>query len=291
MILPFLLKILRILVAGAAIKGVLLMLDRYFSGRWVGDLLHSVGQVKQFAPDNGNRKVCFGMLAELPAPVERYLRYALREGQPMIRSVRLGQTGELQISTEKRKWRPFHAVQFVCIDPIGFVWDAQVTLPPKTTVCVRDSYIAGRGEGKVSLFGFLPFPMRVALSSPQLNEGELMRYLAESVWYPTALLHGEGVEWTPISDDQALATLADGATTVSLEFHFGEHGEVTRVTSPARPRQVGNDYIPTPWEGIHRNYREQSGMQIPTDGEVKWHLRGEAISVWKGHLQNLEWVF
>lgn len=291
MILPFLLRLLRILVAGAAIKGVLSMLDRYFSWRWVGNLLHSVRQVKQLAPDSGDRKVCFEKLAELPAPVERYLRYALREGQPMIRSVRLGQTGELRISAEKRTWRPFHAVQFVCTDPPGFVWDAQVTLPLKTTVCVRDSYIAGRGEGKVTLFGFLPFPMRAAPSSHQLNEGELMRYLAEAVWYPTALLPGQGVEWTPVSDDQALATLTDGATTVAMEFRFGEHGEVTSVSSPARPRQVGNTYIATPWEGIHRNYREQSGMQIPTDGEVKWHLCGEAVSVWKGHLQNLEWVF
>lgn len=290
MIIPILLKIFRIVVAGAAISGVISLLDRYFSGRWVGDLLHSVRQVKQFSPANCDCKVSFERLDELPAPVARYLRFALCEGQPMIRSVRLGQTGELRISTEKRAWRPFHAVQFVCTNPIGFVWDAQVTLPLKTTVCVRDSYIARRGQGKIALFGVFAFPMQTSDDSQHLNEAELMRYLAEAVWYPTALLPGEGVEWTPLSDDKALATLTDGATTVSLEFRFGADGEVTSIYSPARARKVGRDTIPTPWEGRHSDYRRKSGMQVPTDGEVEWHLPDEIVPVWKAHLQNMEWV-
>ena len=287
----FLLQLARLLVAGVAVTGGLSLLDRYFSGLWVGDLLHSVRRVKQHATHPCGQKVCFDRLDELPAPVARYLRFALREGGPIIRSVRLGQRGELRISTAKRTWRPFRAVQFVCTDPIGFVWDAQVQMPLKATVCVRDSYISGRGEGKVTLFGVFPLPMQSSEESQHLNEAELMRYLAEAVWYPTALLPGEGVQWSAISDDKARATLTDGATTVSLEFRFAESGEVTGVYAPNRPRKEGDDYVPTPWEGTHSHYRKQSGMQIPTKGEVRWHLPDETVSVWKGQLQNLELVF
>ncbi len=287
----FLLRLARILVAGTAVTGALSLLDRYFSGLWVGDLLRSVRRVKQDSAKHCPCKVSFDGLDDLPAPVARYLRFALGEGGPMIRSVRLGQTGQLRISETKRAWRPFRAVQFVCTDPVGFVWDAQVQMPLKATVCVRDSYISGRGAGKVTLFGVFPLPLQSSDESPQLNEGELMRYLAEAVWYPTALLPGEGVQWSALDDDRALASLTDGATTVALEFRFGASGEVTSVYAPNRPRKEGDDYIPTPWEGQHGDYREQSGVQIPHKSEVKWHLPDETLSVWKGQLLNLELVF
>lgn len=49
-----------------------------------------------------------------------------------------------------------------------------------------------------------------------LSRGALQRYLAEAVWFPTALLPREGLKWTAVDDSTALATLTDSGITVSL---------------------------------------------------------------------------
>ena len=43
-----------------------------------------------------------------------------------------------------------------------------------------------------------------------LAEGELMRYLAEAAWYPTALLPSQGAQSEPVDADSTRATLTAG---------------------------------------------------------------------------------
>ena len=79
-------------------------------------------------------------------------------------------------------------------------------------VRVLDGYAAGVGSGRVSLLSVLP----IASDSNrlELNSGALHRYLAEAVWYPTALLPRAGVHWQSIDEMTATATLTDRAVTV-----------------------------------------------------------------------------
>jgi hypothetical protein len=59
----------------------------------------------------------------------------------------------------------------------------------------------------------------------EMNSGSLHRYLAEAVWYPSALLPGPRQQWTPVDATRALATLTNDRTSVSLEFRFAESGD------------------------------------------------------------------
>src|SRR5205085_5598411 len=115
----------------------------------------------------------------------------------------------------------------------GFLWDAKVRVAPLVHVRVRDAYIAGQGQGAVSLLS--AFEMSAESGGSELNAGELYRYLAEAVWYPTALLPREGLIWHAIDHDKALATLTHANTTVSIEF---------RLTMPVKvgtfTRKVGH---------------------------------------------------
>lgn len=40
------------------------------------------------------------------------------------------------------------------------------------------------------------FPLFDAQNQRKLDEGALQRYLAEAIWFPTALLPSQGVTWT-----------------------------------------------------------------------------------------------
>ncbi len=82
----------------------------------------------------------------------------------------------------------------------------------------------------------------------ELNSGDLHRYLAEAVWYPTALLPDTGVKWSEVDDNTAIAILTDSGITVSLEFRFNHVGEVTGIYTPKRSGRFNGEYELHPWK-------------------------------------------
>jgi hypothetical protein len=139
-------------------------------------------------------------------------------------------------------------------------------MAPGLAVNVYDAYIAGAGMLHGEVLGLIQV---IHLGgTPEMAEGELLRYLAEAVWFPTALLPSQGVQWTPMDGSRAQATLTDGETTVSLVFHFNAEGEITSSFAAFRPREVKGEMRPTPWAGSYADYAERDGMRVPTRGEV-----------------------
>ncbi|MCD4776861.1 MAG: hypothetical protein K8S15_12525, partial [Candidatus Aegiribacteria sp.] len=209
-------------------------------------------------------------LDELPAPVQRYFRAVLKEGQPLIASVRLEQTGTFNMGEAKEQWKPFKSTQSIITQRPGFIWDARIRIAPAINVFVHDAYIAGEGVLTAKLFGFLTVMEQP--NTPELAQGELMRFVAEGAWYPTALLPCQGVVWEAIDDTQAIATLTDGSTTVTLVFQFDAQGLINSVRSNGRYREVDGVLVATPWQGRFWDYELRDGMLIPLEGEVEWLL-------------------
>lgn len=241
------------------------------------------------APRFAPQRVDLSALQDLPPPVARYFRHVLSDGQQPIAAATMRQAGTLRTDTASAGWRPFTASQFIAPPATGFVWNARVGMPFALHVRVLDSYIAGVGAGRVSLLS--AFAVASDAGAPELNAGALHRYLAEAVWYPTALLPQSGVAWTPIDERAALATLSDRGTTVSLEFRFNDAAEVTGIYSPGRFGRFGGQYRQVPWEGHFRDYRPLAGMRVPRDGEVGWYDDGALQLVWKGRVDDLRYEF
>ena len=118
-----------------------------------------------------------------------------------------------------------------------------------------------------------------------------MRFLAEAVWYPTALLPCACLHWEAIDDRSANATLADGPNTVRLVFHFNDHGLIDTVSAGARGRIVGNQVIPTAWQARTWNYEYRDGIRVPLDSEAAWLLPDGPEPYWRGHLTSLKYEF
>jgi hypothetical protein len=215
----------------------------------------------------------------LPAPVTRYLRWSLR-AVPSMRLVRISQVGTLRTDVKSDRWMRFQAEHLVAPAAIGFVWNARVTVVPPLHVRVRDAFIAGQGSGNVSLLS--AFNVSADAGTPEMNSGSLHRFLAEAVWYPTALLPSSKLQWSPIDASSALATLTEGGISVSLEFRFAETGEVTGIYTPARWGTFSGGYEEHPWEGHFRNYEQRHGMWVPNEGDVGWYVGGDWHAVWKG---------
>ncbi len=228
-------------------------------------------------------------LSGLPEPVYRYLRHVLAEKPDPIRVMRMTQIGKLRTNVHRRRWMKFRADHVVRPDSRSFSWDAKLRVLPLVHVRVRDAYAEGVGSGQVQLLSVLT----VASDSnkPELNSGSLHRYLAEAVWYPTALLPSAGVQWSAIDSRSALATLSDQGNTVSLEFRFNDADEVVGIYTEGRWSRTANGYELTPWEGRFSDYRRHQGMLVPSRGEVGWYANGRLEIVWTGEITSLDYEF
>lgn len=239
-------------------------------------------QAVRTAPSAG--PVDFARFDTLPPPVARYLRTVLRDGQPRVDQARFVQGGQFNLSADGERWLPFRADQVVQVQRPGFDWDARVRLAPGLPIRVHDAYAGGTGWLRASLLGLVD--VANLTGGGAVAEGELMRWLAEAPWYPTALVPGAGVQWRAIDERSAEATVVDGDVRVSLVFLFGDDGLVSGVRAPARARTVGKALVPTPWEGRFRDYRLLGGMRVPTQGEVGWHVDGRFRPYWRGRTEH-----
>lgn len=218
----------------------------------------------------------------LPTPVRQYFEHVLREGQPYIRTVHLRQSGKFRLGDSDPKWRSFTASQHFTTQPPGFVWVAKIDIFPLLPACVVDLFKRGEGLLRATLLGLIP--VASAGPNPELNESELVRYLAEAVWFPTALLPTQGVKWEPIDEHSARATIENEDVTASLVFYFDEQNEVAQVTTE-RYRQEENDYAT--WTGYFREYEEHHGVRIPTEAEVKWELPEGDLPYWRAVIEDI----
>jgi hypothetical protein len=259
----------------------------YGAARWKANTQQLRARLESARSPVRQQTVDFSELEGLPDPVQRYFRAVLEDGQPVVTGVQVQHEGTFNTSETAKQWKPFTSKQWVVTRQPGFVWNGRVALLPGFPARVHDAYVAGEGILHVSLLGIVSV---VDLRGEgELAEGELMRYLAEAAWYPTALLPSQGVAWEAGDDRSAYGTLSDGHTDITMLFTFDDQDLIDTVRAEARGRAVGGEIVPSPWRGRFWNYEERHGMLVPLDGEVAWLLPEEEKPYWRGHITDLDY--
>lgn len=228
-------------------------------------------------------------IENLPAPVQRYFRKALQDGQAMITAVTVEHTGTFNMGEKSDNWKKFASRQRVIAQRRGFLWDARVRMAPGIDAHVHDAYVAGDGILHATAFGLLT--VMNLRGTREVAEGELMRFFAEAAWYPTALLPSQGVRWEAVDDSSARATLVEDGIALTMLFTFDDAGLIASTRAEARGRLVGGTAIPTPWEGRVWDYEVRDGMLVPLSGEVAWILPEGPKPYWRGRIERLEYEF
>ena len=225
-------------------------------------------------------------LANLPAPVQRYFRAVLADGQPMVAAVSIEQTGKFNMRKAAARWMPFTSTQRIVNRRPGFDWDARITVIPGIQIRVHDAYVAGEGLLRAALFGLIS--MAHLRDRAELARGELMRFFAEAAWYPTALLPSQGIHWKSMDDRSAHATLKDGDLTITLLFRFSSDGLIDTVRAEARGRTPG---VSMPWQCRLWNYAIRDGMRVPLEAEAAWMTPEGAKPYWRGLITKSSYEF
>jgi hypothetical protein len=228
-------------------------------------------------------------LEDLPAPVQRYFRAVLKEGQPIISALTIEMVGSFNMSTAAEHWKPFTSRQRVATHRPGFLWDAQVSMVPGLVVRVVDSYIAGSGLLHAAILGLVT--VAKVSGGGEVARGEFMRFFAEAAWYPTALLPSQGMRWEAVDDRSANATIVDGPLTLTLLFRFNHAGLIDSVRAEARGAMVGNKVVMMPWECSLSSYEVREGMTVPITGEASWVRPEGRKPYFRGTITSLTYEF
>ncbi len=253
--------------------------------RWDRRTREMIARIEAAATPSSGARFDSTETADLPPIVQRYFSLALTPGQPIVNAVTIHQEGLFNMSETGDNWKHFTSVQRVVTHPPGFVWDARIAMMPGVNVRVHDAFVADEGILHASLFGL--FSVANLRGTREIAEGELMRFLAEAAWYPTALLPSQGVRWAGVDDRSADASMEQNGIAVTMRVSFDPDGLIASMRVDARGRVVGGNVIPTPWEGRWRNFSSRNGMVIPTEGEVAWITPGGPRPYWRGTISSI----
>ncbi|MFW6083362.1 MAG: DUF6544 family protein [Thermoplasmatota archaeon] len=220
---------------------------------------------------------------DLPKNVQRWLKRANVLGQKKINTVRLKQNAKMRMEKDK-SWMPVEAEQYFTVNRPGFIWKARIKAAPFLHIVGRDKYFEGEGNMLIKMMSLVTI---ADSSGPEIDQGTLIRYLAETVWFPSAALEVY-ITWEHIDDNSAKATMTYGDITSSGTFVFNEKGDVIRFEAN-RYRESDGDYSKERWIIDIKGHKEMNGIRIPTKGEVTWKLDHEDFTWFRFEIEDIDY--
>lgn len=238
---------------------------------------------------------------KLPPVVQTYLTKAIlnlnkndvASYNKRVKSLAMKQKGTFRMGSH---WVPFSATQYFSsmLHNLGFVWDAMVFMaePVPTFMSkdahldlafyVQDTYVQGKGLLEARLLGVVP--VAHFEDSPDINAGELMRWLAESLLFPTLLLpttEKGGIQWSTAANqdpNKARLSITDPHSKepkVSLTVTFDETTGLPTSVMGMRAKASNDEYgiggvSYTRWQGVVGGFTDVEGMMIPTKFNAGW---------------------
>jgi len=163
---------------------------------------------------------------------------------------------------------PIEVEQYFNVNSVEFIWIAKARFAPLLSVYAKDEFVDGKGNLVVKLLGLIKV---VDAKGYEVDHGELLRFLAECIWFPSAFLHDD-IEWETIDNDSARATINYRGISASAIFHFNEKGEVTSITAK-RYREVDGDFVLEDWEGKVLEYEKFGDIVVSSRVDIIWKLK------------------
>ena len=109
-------------------------------------------------------------------------------------------------------------------------------------------------------------------SGKDLDQGAMMRFLNEMMWFPSGSL-GKNISFEPIDANSVRVTLKDMGKSVTATMYFDDEGKLTNFIAP-RYRDMGNSKFELEnWSTPIREYGKFEGSKLPMKGSGVWNLK------------------
>jgi len=173
---------------------------------------------EMWTPSSNSVRVDRSRITTLPHPVHRYLLKSIGSRDLGVRTVRLRHGGVFRTKLDG-PWLRIRGEQYFNAGPPAFIWWGRIRIAPGVWVDARDRWIAGAGNMRVSLESTLTL---ADAKGPEIDQGAMLRLLAEMVWFPSILADGRYVSWTAMDGRHVQAKLRVSGREVAAVFEFGE---------------------------------------------------------------------
>lgn len=257
-----------LLIAILVLYGFLVLLSNWRYSRQLNELF-------ALSDKSAPKVFSFSQLDGFPTPVEKYFRLVLKDGQRYPGTIRLKHGGQFKTALDK-PWIPIRGEQYFTTVPAGFIWKGRTAL-----FSARDMYIGAKGKLEVFLFDAFRI---VNGRGVKFDQGELLRWLAESVWFPTNFLQDENKKWFAIDAENARLTVNEGGQTLNYLVSFNDSGEIATLST----KRYLADSLQT-WVISLSGYREINSVIIPFWAEASWAINGKIIPYARFKIKEIEY--
>lgn len=219
----------------------------------------------------------------LPGSVQKWLKFSQVLGKERIVKIKVDQKAEMRLKKEQ-DWMPLTARQYFTTDEPGFIWLAKIKAAPLIHIVGKDKYVDGKGNMLIKIMSLITV---ADAKGEEIDQGTLLRFLAEAMWFPTAALENY-ITWKEIDDYSAEATMTYGNVKASGIFTFSESGEIKNYTAQ-RYKESNGKYSLETWSVDVSDYKDFSGIKVPTKGEIIWKLADGDFNWYNFEVLNVEY--
>ncbi|MEO7978245.1 DUF6544 family protein [Flavobacterium sp.] len=247
-----------------------------FSGFNYRNLSDEIRRLYSQSKNISGKTFSYKQLSGLPEPVKKYFRHVLKEGQPYISYVNLTHNGLFKTG-KNNDWIKMSGEEYFTAEKPGFIWQGKTAMFTAT-----DKYMNGQGNLKVVLLSVYNI---LNEKGEHYDQGELLRWLGESVWFPTNLLPNEHLQWSALDKNSAKLDFNYRGIKVSYNVLFNSAAEIVQLEAQ---RYMGPDKLET-WVGKMSDYKMLNNVLIPTAVEASWKLKNGEFSYARFTIEEIDY--
>lgn len=202
-------------------------------------------------------------IEHLPAPAQKYLRYAGVINKQKVNNVKV--VFDVEMREKGKDWFKATSVQYNFFDEPTRLCFMKAKMFGMT-VPGYHRYVEAKATMDISLFGLFPI---VKQSGDIMNKTETVTLFNDMCLMVPATLIDKRIQWEPIDSLTTKAIFTNKGISISAILFFNEAGQLTNFTSD--DRTAISDMKQYRFSTPVKNYQHINGINIPTYGEAIWH--------------------
>lgn len=237
----------------------------------------------ELAKQSPSQKFTYTEIDSLPVPVQKYFRFAMDEGIAKPRFARLKQSGQFKTNIGA-DFKDLSADQYSITFQPGFIWSGEIDFAKLIWVKGVDTYFKNSGDFLIKFMSGITITKE---SGREIAQAQIVRWLLEGLWYPSALLPSKYISWSEIDSSSANIHFKKDSLQIDAAVYFNNDGSIDKIKTK-RYMTTTSGPVLTDYTGHFSNYKDVNGIRIPFHGEVEWNLENQDFLYGKFDIEEIE---
>ncbi len=219
-------------------------------------------------------------IEHLPLPVQKYLKYAGVINKEKVNNVKI--VFDVEMREKGKDWFKATSVQYNFFDEPTRLFFMKAKMFGMT-VPGYHRYVEVKATMDIRLFGLFPI---VKQSGDIMNKTETVTLFNDMCLMVPATLIDKRIKWEPIDSLTTKAVFTNRGFSISATLYFNETGQLINFTSD--DRTAISDMKQYRFSTPVKDYKNISGINVPTYGEAIWHYPDGEFVYGKFNLKTIQ---